>query len=343
MRKLLNTIYITNPNSYLSLDGENLVVLLENNEKFRLPFVNIENIVCFAYMGASPALMGKCCDNNVGLVFLRPTGQYLARIEGKTTGNVNLRMAQYKLSEDEDFCLQFAKNTVSSKIFNTRFSLERSIRDNQEKTNTDALQEVSAYIKENMERVYDFNDLDQLRGFEGIIAKRYFEVFSDMILQQKRDFHITSRSKRPPLDSINCMLSYLYIILSFEIVSALETVGLDPYVGFFHKLRVGRQSLALDLVEELRAYLVDRLVLTLINTKQVSKKDFVKKEGGGVLMTDEFRRKLLGIWQERKRGIINHHTIDEKIEIGLIPYVQSQLLARHIRGDMEEYPPFICR
>ena len=343
MRKLLNTIYVTNPNSYLSLDGENLVVLLENDEKFRLPFVNIENIVCFAYMGASPALMGKCCDQNIGLVFLKPTGQYLARVEGKTTGNVNLRMQQYRLSEKVEFCLKFAKNTVAAKIFNTRFSLERSIRDNAEKIDTSRLKAVSAYIKENLDRGYDFEDIEQLRGFEGIIARRYFEVFSDMILKQKQDFDITSRSKRPPLDNVNCMLSYLYTILSFEIVSALESVGLDPYVGFYHKLRVGRRSLALDIVEELRAFFVDRLVITLINTGQITKKDFLKKEGGGILMTDECRKKLLGIWQERKREEINHPIIDEKIEIGLVPYVQSQLLARHIRGDMDEYPPFICR
>ncbi len=343
MRKLLNTLYVTTAKSYLSLDGENIVILLDEKEKFRMPFVNIENITCFSYMGASPALMGKCADNNIAINFLRPNGEYLARITGKTKGNVFLRKKQYTCSDDKEFCLNFSKNIIAAKIHNTRYTLERSIRDNKDKTDINGLIKVSQYIKDNYDRVFQFNDLDSLRGFEGLIAKNYFGVFNDMILQQKKYFNITDRNKRPPLDNVNCLLSYLYIILSLEIQSALETVGLDPYVGFMHSLRPGRGSLALDILEELRAYLVDRLVITMINLKQITEKDFLTKEGGGVLMTNEGRKCVLKGWQERKREIIKHPFIDEKIEIGLIPYVQAQLLARYLRGDMSEYPPFLCK
>ena len=341
MRKLLNTLYITTETAYLSLDGENIVVLIEDKDKFRLPFVNIENIVTFSYVGVSPALMGKCCELGIGLTFLKPSGKYLARVEGAKKGNVKLRMSQYFYANDEAFCLSFAINIVTAKLFNSRYSLERTLRDSVQ--NTVKVSDASKYIKDNLPKCYEFDNLEALRGFEGIIAKYYFSAIDEMILEQKDVFRMNDRSRRPPLDNVNCMLSYLYTILSYEIVSALETVGLDPYVGFYHKVRVGRHSLALDIVEELRAYLVDRLVLTLINTKQVTKGDFLKKEGGAVLMTDDCRKKLLSAWQERKKDIIRHPFIDEKIEIGLIPYVQAQLLARYIRGDIEEYPPFLCK
>ncbi|MBC3888188.1 type I-C CRISPR-associated endonuclease Cas1 [Acetobacterium paludosum] len=343
MKKLLNSLYITTPNSYLSLDGENLVVLLEDNEKFRLPFVNIENIICFGYMGASPALMGKCADNNISINFLKPNGEYLARIVGKTKGNVLLRKKQYTLSENEEFCLNISKNIIAAKLCNSRMTLERTIRDNFDKIDTSNLKITSNYIANNIDRIYEFNDSDQLRGFEGIIARNYFSVFSDMVLAQKKDFSMIERSKRPPLDFLNCMLSYLYTILSFEVRSALETVGLDPYVGFMHTLRPGRPSLALDLMEELRAYMVDRVVLTMINLKHITKKDFQKKEGGGVLMTDDGRKKILKCWQDRKKEIIMHPYIKEKIEIGLIPYVQAQLLGKYLREELPEYCPFLMR
>ncbi|MEG2686525.1 MAG: type I-C CRISPR-associated endonuclease Cas1c [Christensenellaceae bacterium] len=342
MRKLLNTLYITNEKSYLSLDGENIVVRLEDDEKFRLPLVNIENIVCFNYMGVSPAFMGKCAEEDIGLYFMTPTGKFLASIVGRTKGSVYTRMKQYRCAQDADFCLDFAKNIVSAKLYNTRKNLQRSIRDCNDADCTD-LEKCSEYLAEIIDRTYDFNDEDELRGFEGNAARAYFEVFSDMIISQKQDFYLYGRTKRPPEDNVNCMLSYLYIILSFEIRSALETVGLDPYVGFMHKLRAGRASLALDMVEELRAYMVDRLVISMINLKEVTAKDFVEKEGGGVLMTDDCRKKLLTRWQDRKKEIITHPIIHEKIEIGLIPYVQAQLLNRFLREDVQEYSPFLWR
>lgn len=343
MKKLLNSLYITTPKSYLSLDGENIVVLLEDNEKFRMPFVNIENIICFGYMGASPALMGKCSENGISISFLKPNGEYMGRIVGKTKGNVLLRKKQYNLSDNEDFCLNFSKGIISAKMCNSRSTLERTIRDNFEKIDTINLKTTSIYIANNVTRIYELDDFDQLRGFEGIIARNYFDVFSDMILIQKNDFMMNERSRRPPLDFLNCMLSYLYTILSLEMRSALETTGLDPYVGFMHALRPGRASLALDLMEELRAYMVDRLVITMINLKHIVKKDFVKKEGGGVLMTDEGRKKILKCWQERKKEIITHPFLKEKIEIGLIPYVQAQLLSKYLREELPEYYPFLIK
>lgn len=342
MKKLLNSLYITTPNSYLSLDGENLVVFLEDNEKFRMPFVNIENIICFGYMGASPALMGKCADSNISLSFLKPNGSYMGRIVGRTKGNVLLRKKQYVMSEDINFCLVFSKNIIAAKLCNSRTTLKRTIRDHSGKIDISGLETTSNYIADNINKVYEFQDKDQLRGFEGIIARNYFSVFNDMILVQKDDFHMHERSKRPPLNFLNAMLSYLYTILSLEVRSALETTGIDPYVGFMHTLRSGRASLALDLMEELRAYMVDRVVITMINLNQVTKKDFLQKEGGGVLMTDEGRKKILNAWQERKKEIITHPFIKEKVEVGLIPYVQAQLLSKYLREELPEYYPFLC-
>ena len=344
MRKLLNTLYVTTPESYLSLDGENVVIRLEKEEKFRLPFINVESIVCFGFMGASPALMGKCAENNIGLCFLNPyNGKFLAKVVGKTKGNVFLRKKQYGLSNDTQFCLEFATEIVSAKIFNSRFSLERAIRDNKDKINTMQLEKSSEMLKDAIKYCYEFENIDELRGFEGVQAKLYFKAFNDMILQQKEHFYFHERTKRPPLDNINCMLSYLYTILSFDISSALETVGLDPYVGFYHTLRSGRVSLAVDLIEELRSYMVDKFVITLINLKKINHKDFIEKEGGAILMTDEGRKKILTAWQERKKEIITHPFLKEKIEIGLIPYAQAQLLARFVRGDTDEYTPFLCK
>lgn len=343
MRKLLNSLYITTPNSYLSLDSENIVVLLEDNEKFRMPFVNIENIICFGYMGASPALMGKCAEHDISLSFLKPNGEFMARIVGKTKGNVLLRKKQYRISDDEQFCLGFSKNIIVAKMFNSRATLQRTIRDRSTTMDTTKLSEMVNYLAVSIDKVDEFNDVNQLRGFEGINARNYFDVFSDMIINQKQDFKMIMRTKRPPLDYLNCMLSYLYTILSLEVRSALETIGLDPYVGFMHTLRPGRASLALDMMEEMRSYLVDRLVVSMINLKQITKKDFFQKEGGGVIMTDEGRKKILKSWQERKKEIITHPFINEKIEIGLIPYVQAQLLSKYLRGDLPEYNPFLIK
>lgn len=331
------------PHSYLSLNGENIVLLLEDREKFRIPLVNIENIVCFGYMGCSPALMGKCVENKIGLSFLKPNGAFLARLSGPLKGSVFLRKKQYQLSDDVDFCLHFSQNLMAAKFHNSRHLLERSLRDHQEIPGREKLAELSQQFKLQTPKIYTMLDKESLRGLEGAQAKLYFGVFDHLIIQQKKQFAFFGRNKRPPLDKINCMLSYLYTLLSLEITSALETVGLDPYVGFMHELRSGRASLAVDLEEELRAYLVDRLVLSLVNLKIVNQKDFITKEGGAVLFTDDGRKKILTAWQEKKKEVIVHPIIDEKIELGLLPYVQAQLLARYLRGDLPEYPNFLAK
>ncbi|MEG0257476.1 MAG: type I-C CRISPR-associated endonuclease Cas1c [Christensenella sp.] len=343
MRKLLNVLYVTTPKSYLALDGENVVVLLEENEKFRLPITILEGIVCFGYMGVSPALMGKCVNQNIPISFMKPNGEFLAKLCGKTQGNVLLRKSQYAFSDDDRLCIEFAQNTIAAKLANSCFVLDRSIRDSKDEAEIEQMQQIYDRIAGQLEKIYDIDDPDELRGFEGIMAKYYFGTFDNMITQQKKDFYMYERSKRPPLDNLNCCLSYLYSILALEIVSALETVGLDPYVGFFHQLRPGRASLALDLEEELRAYFVDRLVISMVNLKQILPGDFMAKEGGGVLFTEDGRKKILLGWQNRKKKEIFHSVIGEKIELGLLPYVQAQLLAKYLRHEISEYPPFLCK
>ncbi|MGD9677390.1 MAG: type I-C CRISPR-associated endonuclease Cas1c [Vulcanibacillus sp.] len=343
MRKLLNVLYVTTPNSFLSLDGENIVILAEGSEKFRIPIHNIESIVCFGYMGASPALMGFCAEKNVGLCFMSQYGKFLARVIGPVYGNVLLRKKQYYVSSNELDCIPIAINCITGKLVNSRVVLERSIRDHSEKVDVVMLEQASSYIKNKISRLKHSKSLDEIRGIEGDCAKTYFGVFNELILQQKEDFFMHDRNKRPPRDNLNAMLSFLYTILAHDIQSALETVGLDPYVGFLHRDRSGRASLALDLMEEFRSFFVDRFVLSLINRKQITSKGFTTKESGGVLMDNDTRKEVLTAWQKRKQEEITHPFLNEKISIGLLPYVQALLLARHLRGDLDEYPPFLWK
>jgi CRISPR-associated protein Cas1 len=341
MRKLLNTLYITNPESYLSLDGENIVVLVNGETKIRLPFVNIENIVCFNYLGMSPALTGKCMRLGIDVNFVSPSGKYLGTVSGEIRGNVTLRRRQYRMFDDEAVCLELSKNAVAAKLHNSAYVLSRTLRDNADSANTGDIAAAVEYMKNNIEKLYGLNDADSVRGLEGESARVYFGVFDGLIIKQKESFKFLSREKRPPLDNVNALLSYFYTILGFEIKAALNTVGLDPYVGFFHTDRSGRASLALDMLEELRAAVVDRFVLSLINLNQISGKDFLQKEGGGILLTDDGRKTALKSWQDRKNDEFKHPIINEKIKFGLLPYVQAQLMAKFIRGDDAEYAPFL--
>lgn len=343
MKKLLNTIYVTTPESYLSLDGNNIVILKGSETLFRIPINNIESIICFNYMGASPKLMQYCTDNNIHISFLSPNGRYLAGIYGKIKGNVLLRKKQYLMSEDNEFCLNISKNIICSKIFNCRYEINRSIRDNQDKIDVCNLKKSSVELKESINKVKACKDFAELRGIEGDVARQYFSTFNDMIIQQKETFFWSGRTRRPPLDNINALLSFGYSLLSHDVESALLSVGLDPYVGFFHTDRPGRISLALDIMEELRAILVDRFVLSLINLKQLNEKDFIKKESGGVILTDYARKLFLTEWQKRKQEEVIHSFIGEKIKIGLIPYSQSLILSRYLRGEINEYVPFFKR
>jgi CRISPR-associated protein Cas1 len=336
----LNVLFITQPDTYASLDGENIVIKKEENVAMRLPLHNLENIVCFGYPGASPALMGACAERNIGLCFVTPGGRFLARVTGKVKGNVLLRKQQYILSEDKHKSVQIASACLLGKIYNSRKVIERAIRDHALLVDTQALRDVSARLKQLLRQVQECGSLEDLLGFEGSAAKIYFGVFDQLILQQREDFYFKERSRRPPLDNMNALLSFFYTLLSGEMASALETVGLDPYVGFLHRDRPGRPSLALDLMEELRPVFADRLALSIVNRKQISGKGFTQKESGGVLMDDATRKKVLALWQERKKETIMHPFLKEQISFGLIPYVQALLLARYLRGDLDTYPPF---
>lgn len=343
MKKLLNTLYNNNENRYLSLDGLNVVVLEDNSEIGRIPLHNLEMIVTVGYTGVSPALMGACAENNINLCFLKPNGTFLARVTGRTKGNVILRKTQYLISENDEESLKIARNFIIGKIFNAKWVIERAKRDYSLRLNTEKLSKTSGILSNSISMVQNCNDADMLRGIEGEAASIYFSVFDDLILQQKKDFKFITRNRRPPLDNVNALLSLTYTMLTNMCQAALETVGLDPYVGFLHSDRPGRASLALDLMEELRSVFADRFVLTLINKKMITSKDFEKMESGAVFLTENGRKKFFTALQNRKKETITHPFLNEKVEWGVVPYVQALLLSRYIRGDIDEYPPFLWK
>lgn len=340
MRKLLNTLYVTTPDAYLSKDGMNVVISVKQQEVFRIPIINIEGIVTFGYMGASPGLMKLCTDNNVSLTFLSPNGRFVSRIQGQTRGNVLLRKAQYRLADNEQRSLHVAQLFVAGKIQNYRNVLRRFIRDYGE--NADVENTVRSLDMKKCDALRS-TDRTELMGIEGRAANLYFSVFPYLILQQKADFPFAGRNRRPPKDAMNAMLSLAYTLLANDTAAALETVGLDPYVGFFHTLRPGRTSLALDVMEEMRAYLGDRFVLSLINKRQIATNDFLYQGDKGVVMTEKGRKTFLTAWQNRKKETIIHPYLKEKMPIGLLPYVQAMLLARYVRNDIDDYPVFLFK
>ena len=343
MRKIANTLYITLPDVYLSLDGENVVILDKDQEVGRIPLHNLEAIVSFGYRGVSPALMGGCANRNISLCFLTPQGKFLARVTGSVRGNVVLRKKQYQVSADAALSLGIARNCILGKVYNSRWVLERAVRDHSMQVDAEKVRQASLFLQKSLKNIEESTETAQLRGFEGEAASIYFGVFNQLILQQKKDFVFSGRNKRPPLDNVNALLSFVYTLLTNMVASALETVGLDPYVGFMHTDRPGRASLALDLIEELRPVLADRFVLTLINKKMVTGKDFTHKEDGAVLLNDNARKDLLVEWQNKKKEVITHPFLGEKVEWGMIPFVQAMLLARYLRGDLDEYPPFFWK
>ena len=340
MRILLNTLYVTTPEAYLSKDGLNVVISVKQKEIFRIPIHNIEQIVTFGYMGASPGLMKLCADSGVSLTFLSPQGRYISRSQGPTKGNVLLRKAQYKYSDEPNYSLHLCKLFISGKIQNYRNILRRFIRDNGEDF---SIVNAAEELQRCKRRVLNADSIDSIRGIEGEAATSYFGVFSHLLLKQKEDFIFNGRNRRPPKDAINAMLSFVYPLICNDMTAALETVGLDPYVGFMHTLRPGRASLALDMMEELRAYLGDRLVLSLINRKQITIKDFLQQGDEGIIMTDSGRKTIISAWQNRKKEQITHPYLNEKVSIGLLPYIQSMLLARFIRKDLDDYPVFLIK
>lgn len=343
MRKLLNTLYVTSPDAYLSLDGETVIVKKDEGDSLRIPLHNLEGIITFGYTGASPALMCACANRNISLCFMSLSGRFQARVVGESHGNVMLRKAQYRVSDDEKQSASIAKNFIIGKIYNAKWIIERAIRDHAQVLDADRLREVSAYLSQTLNEMTQAEDLGQIRGLEGKAASAYFSVFDNLILQQKDHFRWNARSRRPPTDNVNALLSFVYTILANDCAAALEAVGLDAYVGFMHRDRPGRVSLGLDLMEELRGVCGDRFIITLINKRVITHKGFEKRENGSVIMNESTRKAVLIAWQEKKREQITHPFLGEKIEWGLVPFVQAMLLARYLRGDLDEYPPFLWK
>ena len=343
MKKLLNTLFVLTPETYLSLEGENVLVQNEDETLIRVPLHTLETINYFGYKGASPALLGKCANLNIRLNFYKPNGRYLASVSGEFSGNVVLRKKQYSCSDNLDMSLEIARYFVLGKVFNSRWVLERTLRDNPLQVDFEKLKSHSEQLRDMLLLIRAANELEQLRGYEGASAEQYFAVFNELILNRKNDFVFSTRNKRPPLDRVNALLSFVYSLLANDCAAALSGVGLDPYVGFLHRVRPGRISLALDLMEELRPAMADRFVLTLINNHIVQSNDFEHQESGAVFLNDNGRKQVLTAWQNRKQNDITHPFLQEKISWGLVPHVQALLLARHLRSDLDAYPPFLWK
>ncbi len=343
MRRLLNTLFITSEDVYLSLDGENVVANRDGAQLARYPLHTLQSIVSFSYAGASPALMGACAERDVALLFCTPQGRFLARVTGKTRGNVLLRRTQYRVADDDRRSAAIAACMTSGKVYNARRSIERTRRDHAMRIDDALFGDVSARLKALLPNIMAATDRETLRGLEGMAAVNYFRAFGEQVLVDRQTFRFNGRNRRPPLDPMNAMLSFAYTLLGHDCAAALECAGLDPAVGFLHCDRSGRDSLALDLMEELRPCMADRFVLSLVNNRVLQKDDFETTESGAVLMTDAARKRFLAQWQEKKRDTLTHPFLEEKIPWGLLPYVQALLLARHLRGDLDAYPPFLWR
>lgn len=343
MKKLLNTLYALTPDAYLSLDGENLVVRPQEGEERRVPLHNIDGVVAFGARGASPALLGKCAEYGKAFTFLSRSGRFLARSEGETSGNVFLRREQYRRADSEEKSLDIARGFIVGKLYNSRYVLERAVRDHALRLDAEKLRRCSQFLSDSMEQALHAPDRDSLRGIEGEAAKCYFSAFNELILQQNEDFVFSGRNRRPPLDRVNALLSFAYALAAGMCASALSSVGLDPYVGFMHTDRPGRRSLSLDLMEEFRSVMCDRFVLMLINKRIIAPQHFERREDGAVLLNDDGRKLFLSQWQARKREEVMHPFLREKVEWGMLPYAQSLLLARYLRGDTDAYPPLLRR
>ena len=340
MRKLLNSLYITDENIYLTLDGENIVCRKDNEIKLRVPFSNIEAVYCFSYLGCSPALMGKCAEYGIPISFISPHGRFLASIHGPTHGNILLRKAQFEQFAEPPALLR--QNVVAAKMANTRSVVKRTLKDYPSINSDGSLSHCIELLDQYIENVYEAQDINEILGIEGQGAKAYFDIFDSLILHQKNDFKFSMRTKRPPLDRVNAVLSFLYTIWTNDYASALESVGLDSYMGFYHSVRPGRASLACDLVEESRC-IIERFVLTMINLKILNADDFETQVSGAVFLNTDGKKKILSKWQEKKRTDIVHPYLKQKINLGLLPYAQSMLLAKYIRGEIEEYPCYIVK
>jgi CRISPR-associated protein Cas1 len=343
MKRHLNTLFVTTQGAYLAKEGESVVVRVEKETRLRVPVHTLGGIVCFGNVGCSPFLMGFCAERDVAISFLSEHGRFLARVRGPVSGNVLLRREQYRRADDMTISAEMARAVLTGKLANCRTVLQRALRDHSDKLDADKVSQASKQISGSLRRLQEDISLNSLRGIEGDAAHVYFNVFDHLITSQKEDFSFKERNRRPPLDNVNCLLSFLYTLVMHDVRSALESVGLDPAVGFLHRDRPGRPGLALDLMEEFRPFLADRLALSLINLCQVQKKGFRKTESGAILMDDETRKIVLVAYQKRKQNEIMHPFIEEKVTIGLLFHTQALLLARYLRGDLDGYPPFIWK
>lgn len=340
---MLNTVYVSDSEIYLALKGKNLNLLKDNESVARIPLHNIEAICTFGHQGASPALMSECMKQNISLTFFSSGGRFRGRVIGEVNGNVTLRKKQYRISEDEEESAKIARHMIVGKIFNCEQLLKRTSRDHALRIDTNRVLKALNRMKVLRTEASECINLDSLRGIEGNAASVYYSVFEECILNQKEFFYFRGRNRRPPLDPVNALLSFSYSLLASETAAALEGVGLDSYVGFLHRDRPGRTSLALDVMEELRPIIADRFVLKMINRQQVKKNDFIVKENKAVILTDEARKNFLQLWQKEKQETITHPFLKEKIQWGLVPHVQALLLARYLRGDLDAYPPILIR
>lgn len=343
MKKHLNTLFVTTQGAYLNKEGETVVVSVEGEKKLQLPIHTLGGIVCFGNVMCSPFLMGFCAERDVAMSFLTAYGRFLARVQGPVSGNVLLRREQYRRADNIEESAQVAYSVLTGKLANTRTVLQRTVRDHGDKVDASGIQAASDHISALLKSIGPDMRLDSLRGIEGDAARAYFGVFDHLIVNKSNGFKFNGRNRRPPLDPVNCLLSFFYTLLLHDVRSALEAVGLDPAVGFLHRDRPGRPSLALDMMEEFRSVIADRMVLSLINRGQASKKDFVVQETGAVLMSDDLRKKVLVAYQKRKQDEIMHPFLEEKVTVGLIFHTQALLLARYLREDLDAYPPFVWR
>jgi len=343
MHQLLNTLYVTTPEAYVRLDHETLRVEVEGTTKLQIPLHHIGGLVCFGDVLISPAVLHRCADDGRSVVLLDRNGRFKGRLEGPVSGNVLLRKAQYEAINNLQRTLAIARSLVAGKIQNTRQIVQRAARETEDLQDAAQLKDTAQALAITLEQVATTEDLDQLRGFEGEAARRHFSTFTCMVREDRETFQLNGRNRRPPRDPTNALLSFLYAVLLSDCVAAAEGVGLDPQMGFLHTLRPGRPALGLDLMEELRSVIAERLALTLINRRQVNAKHFVERPGGALYLNDDGRKEVIVAYQKRKQEEVQHPVLEQKVPVGLIPHVQARLLARVLRGDMETYLPFISR
>lgn len=343
MQRFLNTLYITTQKSYLHKKGDAIEVIVEDKVKASIPMITLDSIVCFGNISVSPFLLGAAPEHNITISFLSETGKYLARVQGPVAGNVLLRKAQYRVSDDKLKSAQVAKYFITGKIANQKTILQRAIRDHKDKVDSKKIESAIQVLNRNLDKIEHETDLDKLRGIEGDSAEAYFSVFDELIISQKDGFRFEGRNRRPPLDNVNAMLSYVYTLLYHDMISALEVVGLDPAVGFMHRDRPGRLSLALDLMEEFRAFFADRLVLSLINLKEVAPEHFEKSASGAVIMNEAARKTVIAAYQKKKEVVVNHPYVEKRMHLAILFHTQARLLARFLRGDIDGYPVYIWK